>query len=114
MDVLAHPFRLTSTGEVALVEQGGDAHLAQQAYQFVSTRPRELPLTGGYGLEDPAFRIVDPGEIAVGLAMYHPDIRIEEVTVYETDGYGTTAIDLAFSVQTQTVVVPSASVVFNA
>ena len=114
MDVLAHPFRLTSTGEVAVVEQGTEAHLAQQAYQFVNTRPRELPLTGGYGLEDPAFRVVDPGEIAVGLAMYHPDIKVEDVTVYEADDLGTSAIDIEFSVATRTVVVPTASVVFNA
>lgn len=113
MDVLAFPFRLTTTGTVALVEQGSEAHLAQQAYQFVSTRPREIPLAPLYGVDDPLFRNVSEGEIVTGLAVYHPDMNVEAVDI-KWSSEGTKRIAIEFSVKTAPAVPVEAEVRFGA
>lgn len=114
MDVLAFPFRIDAKGEVPLVVQGSDAHLAQQAYQFVSTRPGELPLAPAYGLYDPLFRVVDEGEIVTGLAVYHPDVNVVDVDVRATPIEGTYHIGIEFSARTSPVVPVEAEVIFGA
>lgn len=114
MDVIAFPFRLTSTKEVALVVQGSDAHLAQQAYQFVQTRPRQLPLAPTYGIEDPVFRVVGRGEIIVGLARFHPDIKVEAVIIDASDNDGTTYIGVEFSQKATAATTNQTEVIFGA
>lgn len=114
MDVLAFPFRIDSNGQVPLVVQGSEAHLAQQAYQFVSTRPRELPLAPSYGLRDPLFRIVSKGEITTGLAVYHPDIAVTDVIIKATPTEGTYHIGIEFSARTSVAAPAEAEVIFGA
>lgn len=114
MDVLAFPFRLDTTGVPALVRQGSEAHLAQQAYQFVNTRPGELPLAPTYGLDDPLFRVVEKGEVITGLAMFHPDLDVVDVTIRWGDADGTYYIGIEFMAATQPAVPVEAEVVFGA
>lgn len=114
MEVLAYPFRLNSNGRAARVVQGSEAHLAQQAVQFASTRPGELRLAPTYGLEDPTFRTVYPGEIVVGLARFHPDIHVDSVRITPADGEGTAGISIDFSAVTKRSVPPEVEVVFGA
>lgn len=114
MDVLAFPFRIDAKGEVPLVVQGSDAHLAQQAFEFVSTRPGELPLAPSYGLFDPSFRIVEEGEIVSGLAVYHPDINIVNVNIGATSVEGTYHIGIEFSARTEPIIPVEAEVIFGA
>ena len=114
MDVLAFPFRIDANGAVPLVQQGSDAHLAQQAYNFVSTRPGELPLAPAYGLNDPAFRVVERGEIVTGLAVFHPDINIVDVNIKATVNEGTTHIGIEFNAATTAAVPVETEVIFGA
>ena len=87
MDVIAVPFRLTADGSLAKVVQGSDAHLAQQAVNYVSTRPGQLPLAPSYGLNDPTFRVVDEGEIRSGMSRFHPDVVLDEISIgYDIGG----------------------------
>ena len=94
--VLAFPLRFDVDGRAVTLVQGADAHCAQQISQFIQTRPRELPLALGYGIEDPAFTGIDPNELALGLGQYHPSLRIEDITM-STKMEGTVAINVKFS-----------------
>lgn len=114
MDVLAFPFRLDKNGAVALVQQGSEAHLAQQAYQFVNTRVGELPLAPTYGLDDPLFRVVERGEIITGLALFHPDVEVVDVTIRNGDRDGTSYIGIEFAAATVPAVPVEAEVIFGA
>lgn len=114
MDVLAFPFRLDSSGGAALVVQGSEAHLAQQAFQFVNTRPGQLPLAPLYGLDDPTFRVVDKGEIITGLAVFHPEIDVVDVDVRAADADGTYYIGIEFSSMTAPAVPAESEVIFGA
>lgn len=114
MDVLAFPFRFQANSAVALVEQGSEAHLAQQAFQFVNTRVNELPLAPTYGLEDPIFRIVEKGEIITGLSVFHPDIDIVSVDVRFSDTEGTYYIGIEFAAATTPIIPVETEVIFGA
>jgi hypothetical protein len=116
MEVLAFPFRFTSSRTPAKVEQRSDAHYAQQISQFVQTKLGELPLALGYGLEDTAFRNIDPSEIAVGIGLYHPNIHVSSVQAYFAEE-GTQTLDVSFTGEPATAIVNEVSydrVVFDA
>lgn len=69
--VIAHPFRLAGS-QVAVVEDGSDAGVAQEIAVLVSTRPGERPLVPSYGVTDPAFDGLHVAEVNAGLALYGP------------------------------------------
>lgn len=96
VDVLAFPLRFDADGRAETVVQGSDAHCAQQISQFIQTRPRELPLALGYGIEDPAFTGIDPNELALGLGQFHPGLRVEDIAM-STKMEGTVAVNVKFS-----------------
>jgi hypothetical protein len=114
MDVLAFPFRIDPNGQVPLVTQGSEAHLAQQAYQFVSTRPGEVTLAPAYGLYEPMFRIVNKGEIITGMAQFHPDVDLVSVDIRATPAEGTYHIGIEFGARTGRIVPAETEVIFGA
>jgi len=98
MDVLSYPFRFTATGRAATVVQNSADHYAQQIGQFVQTRLGELAIAPGYGIPDPVFNTLHPTDIAAGLAVYHPSIRIKDIRSRFT-AEGVQAIDVSFDEQ---------------
>jgi hypothetical protein len=87
MNILAFPFTFESSGRAATIEQNSDFHAAQQISQFVQTRIGELPLAPTYGIEDPEFRGIDPSEVLVGTALFHPGVQIIDInSKYQDDG----------------------------
>lgn len=87
MNILAFPFTFESSGRAATIEQNSDFHAAQQISQFVQTRIGELPLAPTYGIEDPEFRGIEPGEILTGVALFHPGVQIVDIDGgYQDDG----------------------------
>lgn len=85
--ILSYPFRLASNGSVVTVEQGSDEANAEQIGVLVLTRIGERPLVPAYGIEDPSFGILSAGDVVAGLAMFGPDVTIDEVSIrFPEDG----------------------------
>jgi hypothetical protein len=101
VDVLQSPFRFTSDGTAAKVEQGSDAHKAQQLAALVRIVSGELPLAPDYGVGDLTFTEIDPSEIAAQVSNFHPDIMIEDIVVYRT-ATGKDAVEISFASETPT------------
>lgn len=115
MEVLSIPFRLQTNGRAERVWQGSEAHVQQQAVQFVATMAGELPLSPFYGLEDPTFRDVRAGEVVVGMALFHPDVNVRSVfVVADAAGMADVLVDVSGGEEGETVTEESQSVVFNA
>jgi hypothetical protein len=96
MEILAFPFRLNNDGSAVRVLQGSEADAAQKVAAFVQTRAGELPLAPAYGLLDPAFRVLETGEINAGLAIYHPDIIVDGVSAFMTNT-GKNVVEVVFN-----------------
>jgi len=115
MELLSIPFRISDDGRAERIWQGSEAHAVQQALQFVSTRPRELPMSPMYGLDDPAFRTMDAAEVVVGMATYHPEVMVESVLVYDGEsGIADVVVTVRPMTNTTTAVNAERSVVLNA
>lgn len=69
---ISFPFRLTPTGAVATVERGSDAEIDEAIAVLVLTVIGERPMRPGYGVPDPAFAGLYPGDIQVGLDTHGP------------------------------------------
>jgi hypothetical protein len=95
MDILAFPFRLKEDGTAVKVVQGSEADHAQKISQLVRTRIGELPLAPAFGITDPTLYRVDAGEIVSGMALYYPEVEIQDVIVYTTDT-GRNAVEVVF------------------
>lgn len=95
--MIAHPFRLVGS-TVATVEQASDAGLIQSVAVLATTRRGERPLVPSFGITDPAFHSVSQAEINAGLALFGPDVTVEQVHT-EPLGGGRTAVDLIISVR---------------
>ena len=70
MELLSIPFRIGDDGRPERIWQGSEAHAHQQALQFVSTKPGELPMSPLYGIDHPSFRSIDAAEVVVGMATF--------------------------------------------
>lgn len=81
MQLLAYPFRLTSTGSPATVAQGSDADLSQQVACLLLTRVGERKLAPGFGLNDLNERGISPTEIRAQVTARIPGIRAVDVAV---------------------------------
>ena len=114
MELLSIPFRIGDDGRPERIWQGSEAHAHQQALQFVSTKPGELPMSPLYGLDDPSFRSMDAAEVVVGMATYHPEVVVQSVFVYG-DPYGVAEVVIEVTPATDVVAVNTErSVVLNA
>lgn len=101
MDVLASPFRFNTNGSPARVTQGSDEHKAQQLAALVRTWPGELPLAPAYGIGNSPFNEIDPAEIAVQIATFYPEIKIDDIVLYRTQS-GRNAVEIVFSPEAAT------------
>lgn len=80
--VLSHPFRLTTAGQVAVVEDGTSRAHAEALAVLVGTRRGERPLQPLYGTSDPAFDGLDVAEIQAGIVAFGPEgVQVDQVTV---------------------------------
>ena len=81
--LISHPFRFTSNGVVATLDDQSDDYLAEQIAVVIQTRPGERQLVPGFGLNDPAFDQLSASELQVACDMYGPNVSILDVqTVY--------------------------------
>lgn len=94
--ILSFPFRLAGGGVVATVEQSSDEANAEQVAALLLTKVGERPMVPGFGLTDPAFRGIDPQEVAAGLLLYGPSVRLEGVDVDHVSD-AVTAVEVRFS-----------------
>lgn len=94
--ILSFPFRLAGAGAVATVEQASDDANAEQVAVLLLTRTGERPMVPTFGLTDPAFRGIEPGEVAAGLSLYGPPVRLLGVDSHATDD-ATTAVEVRFA-----------------
>ena len=79
MRLLSHPFRLSTTGTVATVEQGSAQAVAEQIAMLCSTHKGERVMLPDFGLSDPAFVGIDQAEVALGVNLYGPKVRISRI-----------------------------------
>ena len=94
--ILSFPFRLAGAGAVATVEQASDEANAEQLAVLLLTRTGERPMVPSFGLTEPAFRGIDPGEVAAGVELYGPPVRLVSVDASPTDDT-TTALEVTFA-----------------
>lgn len=83
MDLLSHPFRLESNGDVATVEDGTDAAHAECLAVLALTRRGERTMVPEFGLPDPVFDEVTIADLNVGLLDYGPPIEVTDLEVTE-------------------------------
>ena len=117
MEVLSIPFRLMPNGRAERVWQGSEAHVQQQAAQFMATNTGELPMSPLYGIEDPAFRDVRAAEVVMGMAEFHPSVNVRSVfVVMGKNGLSDILVDVSGGENNDLDVYTSSeqSVVFNA
>lgn len=95
MAILSHPFRLTPSGQVATVFQDTPEANAEQVAILALTKTGERPLVPAFGITDPAFRRVEPAELAAGVAAYGPPVTLRRVDVRPLND-STTAVDVEF------------------
>lgn len=87
VSLLAYPFRLSPSGDVATVEEGSDAQLAQEIAVAVLTRPDERPLVPGFGIADPVFQGFDADALRMHVALFGPDVDVDDVQVRFVDDH---------------------------
>lgn len=83
--IISHPFRLDAGGNVATVEQDTDTADAEQIAVLAMTRAGERPMVPGFGLTDPAFSGLNPGELVAGVKAWGPPVVIGDVTARPAD-----------------------------
>lgn len=93
--VLSHPFRLDSTGAVAVVEEGSDQANAEAIAVLALTRKGERDLVPTFGIADPVYGELDVAELNVALDDFGPPITVTATAVeYPTDT--TERVELTF------------------
>ena len=102
MDVISYPFRFTSSGSVAKVEQNSDADLAQKLAALLQTEQGELPLAPHFGIPDPIFNSLAQSEVVAASSIFFPEIQIGKITTRVTDS-GKTTIEISFTNSSQEV-----------
>lgn len=93
--ILAFPFALTGSGAIATVEQASDDANAQQLAVLLLTRAGERPMVPSFGLTDPAFAGIEPGEVAAGIARFGPPVRLAAIDAAPVDD-ATVAVEVRF------------------
>lgn len=89
--ILSIPFRLTNTGQVAVVEQGTDQANAEQIGILLATIQGERTMQPGFGIPDPAFSTIPAAVVSAQVALWGPDVSIESVSTVPA---GPTEIDV--------------------
>lgn len=93
--ILSHPFRLAINGTIATVEQQSEAADTEQLAIVALTVLGERPLAPGFGISDPTYATVEPGEVVASAAVYGPAVTIRTIDIRD-DGELTQLVDIAF------------------
>lgn len=96
MNVLSFPFRFTSDGSAAVVEQFSDADIAQRIASLVQTEPSELPLAPHFGIPNPTFNKIRPSEIEAAILTFFPGVSVTSIQV-GVDDDGKSLVDIIFN-----------------
>lgn len=87
MQLLAHPLRIASGGSFVAVEQDSEQQVNQTLQVLIGTRLGERPMADEYGLPDPVWLGLAPGDINTALEIYGPPaVQVEAVNTWESDG----------------------------
>lgn len=78
---MSHPFRLLPNGAVATVDEDTEAGDGEGLTHIALTLRGERPLVPDFGITDPTFTGINPGDIAATAAVYGPDVEIVGVDV---------------------------------
>ncbi len=78
--LISFPFRLTGTGEVAVVEQGSDEQVAQMLAAVLMTVSGERMLAPDFGTQDPAFDSVSRSSLEAQVRLWRIPATVTEVT----------------------------------
>lgn len=97
MDLIAWPFHLAHNGAVATVEQDSDQSDAELLGVLILTRTGERALVPGFGIPDPAFAVLRPGDVQAAADLFGPAVRIDRVTETGRPGPGVVNYELAFT-----------------
>jgi hypothetical protein len=78
--LIAFPFAVGPDGAVVTVEDGSDLFVEQQLQVIVGTRLGERPMCWPFGIPDPAFDEIQPGDVQAVLDDYGPfGVTVDEV-----------------------------------
>lgn len=94
--ILSHPFRLGPGGQAVTVDQDSDAGHAEQLAVLVMTRRGERPLALDFGLPDPAFRGIEPGELTAAVDRWGPPVLLASIDTTTVDA-SRVAVRVAFA-----------------
>lgn len=81
MKILSHPFRLTGTGAIAVVEQESDQGHGEQVVVLLLTVPGERHLVPTFGARDMAFRGFDELDVRTALDAFGPPVTLVTIGV---------------------------------
>ncbi len=86
VEILSHPFRLTSTGSAATVTDATPEAYAEGLAHLILTRRGERHLVPAFGVTDPAFGVLHPAEVTAGVALFGPPVTLVAVDMsYPSD-----------------------------
>lgn len=83
-DVISFPWRLTSSGHIATVEQDSDDEHAELIAALLLTRIGERPLCPDFGVTDMVGQGLNEGELTAAIATFGPDVRLTDVNIEQT------------------------------
>ncbi len=96
--IIAFPFGLTPAGTVAVAEQGSDEANAEQIAVLALTRRGERQMVAGFGVRDPTFGRLDPGELAAAVAAWGPSgVAIKSVNITPTPDGHNSNVEVTFA-----------------
>lgn len=95
--VMSFPVKFESTGGFAKVEQGSDAHKAQQVSGFVKTELGERPVFNEFGITDPTFDRFDAEGFTERFRLFYKstEIKLTNIELAEQGG-AVIEIDIEF------------------
>lgn len=95
--VISFPVTFESTGSFAKVEQGSDAHKAQQISGFVKTELGERPVFREFGTTDPTFDRFDAEGFTERFGLFYKssDVKLTKIELAEQGG-AIVEIDIEF------------------
>ena len=71
---------MTAQGYLATSSDADDAYLASEIAQIILVHPGERQLVPAFGINDPAFDVLDTSDVAVQADMWKVPVTIQSVT----------------------------------
>lgn len=79
--VLSYPFRLSTDGGLATVDQDSDQADTEEVAMVLLTVRGERALVPGFGIEDPAFGGLRAPEVIAAVTRWVPGVTVTDVAV---------------------------------